>query len=94
MSDLIIVPYPAGKLTIYPDTFFPCTVQKGKKLFRLIKDNCSDDEIKKLHTYLQSRASDARQAGKVRECDRCQKNADLFAKTAGIEIPKDEKRLT
>lgn len=94
MSNLIIVPYPAGKMTIYLDAFFPCTVQKGRKLFRLIKNGCSDDEIKNLYTYLQNRAVDARRAGKLRECERCQKNADLFAKITGIEAPKDEKRVT
>lgn len=91
MDKLFTVRYPAGKLALNLDSFFPCTVQKGKLLFRLIRDNCSDDEIRKLITYLQNRSDDTT-IGAIKKVERCQKNAVLLAKITGIKTDKVEKR--
>lgn len=41
-----------GFMEIYPDKFFPCTVEKAKKLFKLIDQWCSDETIADLDVYL------------------------------------------
>ena len=40
-------------MEIYPDKFFPCTIEKAKKLFKLIDQWCSDETIAELYQYLQ-----------------------------------------
>lgn len=42
-----------GFMEIYPDKFFPCTVEKAKKLFKLVDQWCSDETIAELYQYLQ-----------------------------------------
>ncbi|MCM1232371.1 MAG: hypothetical protein NC489_19795 [Ruminococcus flavefaciens] len=39
--DVFRVDHPTGYIEVNIDTFFPCTVAKGKKLFKLIRANCS-----------------------------------------------------
>ena len=41
-----------GFMEIYPDKFFPCSVEKAKKLFKLIDQWCSDETIADLDVYL------------------------------------------
>lgn len=41
-----------GFMEIYPDKFFPCTVEKAKKLFKLVDQWCSDETIAELDVYL------------------------------------------
>lgn len=42
-----------GYMEICPDKFFPCTVEKAKKLFKLVDQWCSDETIAELYQYLQ-----------------------------------------
>lgn len=41
-----------GFMEIYPEKFFPCTVEKAKKLFKLVDQWCSDETIAELDVYL------------------------------------------
>lgn len=43
--------HPTGYVQIETDSFFPCTVEKSKKLFRMVRQYCSQkqqDELLKL----------------------------------------------
>lgn len=48
-----------GFMEIYPDKFFPCTVEKAKKLFKLIDQWCSDETIAELDSYLHTQKEKA-----------------------------------
>lgn len=48
-----------GFMEIYPDKFFPCTVEKAKKLFKLIDQWCSDETIAELDAYLHTQKDKA-----------------------------------
>lgn len=41
-----------GFMEIYPDKFFPCTINQIKKLFKLIDQWCSDEVHSELDVYL------------------------------------------
>ena len=48
-----------GFMEIYPDKFSPCTVEKAKKLFKLIDQWCSDETIAELDAYLHTQKDKA-----------------------------------
>ncbi len=39
--DVFRVDHPTGYIEVKVDSFFPCTNAKAKKLFRLVRNNCS-----------------------------------------------------
>ena len=51
MEDLLIR-YTNGWMKIHLGEFFPCNQDRAKKLFRLVKGNCSGDEREELGTHL------------------------------------------
>ena len=42
------VDHPNGYIEVNLETFFPCTNTKAKKLFRLVRDNCSEAQQEEL----------------------------------------------
>lgn len=50
------ITYPTGSMELYLDAFFPCTVARGKKVFRLIRANCTQEQQDNLLAYLTGRA--------------------------------------
>lgn len=40
--------HPTGYLDINTEKFFPCTVEKGKKTFRLVREHCSKAQQEEL----------------------------------------------
>lgn len=67
-------------MEIYPDKFFPCTIEKAKKLFKLIDQWCSDETIAELYQYLQQeqiRASEQMRSDVKAYSNARQKVADL-----------------
>ena len=55
-NNLFRITYPTGYLELYLDSFFPCTVAKSRKLFKLIKEFCSQEQKDALLTHLVQRA--------------------------------------
>lgn len=50
------VDHPNGYIEVNVDTFFPCTNTKAKKLFWLVRDNCSEAQQKELLVALVRKA--------------------------------------
>lgn len=50
------VDHPSGYVRINPDTFFPCTMEKARKLFRLVHRYCSRSQQEELLTIMLGRA--------------------------------------
>lgn len=50
------VDHPNGYIEVNVETFFPCTNTKARKLFRLIRDNCSEAQQKELLVALVRKA--------------------------------------
>lgn len=50
------VDHPSGYIEISVDTFFPCTNTKAKKLFRLVRANCSEAQQDELLAALVRKA--------------------------------------
>lgn len=46
------IAYPPGHMDIRMDGFFPCTVERAKKVFKLICQYCSQEEKDKLRRFL------------------------------------------
>lgn len=46
----------SGYIDLYVDTFFPCPLQKARKVFRLINQWCPQEERQELMEYLLERA--------------------------------------
>lgn len=44
--------YPTGYMDIRLEKFFPCTMDKARKLFRLVRQYCPPEEKEKLMRYL------------------------------------------
>ncbi len=42
------VDHPSGYIEVNVETFFPCTTAKAKKLFRLVRANCSEAQKNEL----------------------------------------------
>jgi thermostable 8-oxoguanine DNA glycosylase len=40
-SDRFRITYPTGYMELNAENFFPCTVEKGKKVFRLVREHCT-----------------------------------------------------
>lgn len=50
------VDYPSGYVRIQPDSFFPCTMVKARKLFRLVHRYCSRSQQEELLTIMLGKA--------------------------------------
>lgn len=50
------VDHPTGYIEVNVDAFFPCTNIKAKKLFRLVRDNCSEAQQEELLAALVRKA--------------------------------------
>ena len=48
--------HPSGYIDLYVDAFFPCPLQKARKIFRLINQWCPREERQELMGYLLERA--------------------------------------
>lgn len=49
-----------GYMEIYVDKFFPCTVEKAKKLFKLVNRWCSDETIAELLDFFTKKINDTK----------------------------------
>ena len=49
--EILKIEWTTGFLEIYPDKFFPCTVDKAKQVFKLMGVWCSDETIMELRIY-------------------------------------------
>lgn len=52
---ILHINYPTGHMDIKMDAFFPCTVDRARKIFRLICQYCSHEEKQKLLRFLQEK---------------------------------------
>ena len=50
------VDHPNGYIEVNVETFFPCTNTKARKLFRLVRDNCSEAQQEELLAALVRKA--------------------------------------
>lgn len=50
------VDHPSGYIAVNMETFFPCTNTKAKKLFRLVRAYCSEDQQEELLAALVRKA--------------------------------------
>lgn len=48
----LVINYPNGRMVLYVERFFPCTVRVGRKVFPLIRMYASDENIVELEKYL------------------------------------------
>lgn len=62
------VTHPHGYLDLNTERFFPCTVDKGRRLFKLIRENCSEAQQQELLVVLLRKAKSY--ADKALELDR------------------------
>ena len=46
------IEYPSGYMDLYMNEFFPCTVEKARKVFRLMRAYSPDSDKEKLLLYL------------------------------------------
>lgn len=46
------IEYPAGYMDLYMNTFFPCTVDRARKVFKLMKAYSSEEDKQKLLRHL------------------------------------------
>lgn len=46
------IEYPTGFVEVTLDGFFPCAVQQGRKLFKMARNYCTEDELRELHNEL------------------------------------------
>ena len=60
------------------ENFFPCTVEKGKRVFRLVREHCSEEQKKELLAILLRKAKSY--ADKALELDRRLDDATLNEK--------------
>ena len=60
--------YETGAMVLYLDNFFPCTIDKARKIFPLINLYCSSKDKEALKEYLSSRA--AAYKDHIAECER------------------------
>lgn len=72
------ITHPAGYLELNTENFFPCTVEKGKKVFRLVREHCSEEQKNELLAILFRKAKSY--ADKALELDRRLDNATLDEK--------------
>lgn len=49
--EILKIEWTTGFMELYPDKFFPCTVDKAKQVFRLMGKWCSDETISELKEY-------------------------------------------
>ncbi len=48
----LVLEYPNGRMVLYVERFFPCTLQVGRKIFPLIRQYAKEDDIRALECYL------------------------------------------
>ena len=72
------VDHPNGYIEVNLETFFPCTNTKAKKLFRLVRDNCSEAQQEELLAAL------------VRKAKSCMEEA-MSMEGSLDELPRDPK---
>lgn len=49
------ISYPSGYMDLYLDSFFPATLERAKKVFRLIDQHCSVSDKQRLWDFLQKK---------------------------------------
>lgn len=52
---ILHIKYPTGGMDIRMDAFFPCSVDRAKKIFRLVCQYCPQEEKEKLLRFLQEK---------------------------------------
>lgn len=52
---ILHIKYPTGHMEIKMDVFFPCTVDRGRKIFRLVCQYCPKEERDKLLRFLKEK---------------------------------------
>ncbi len=72
------ITHPTGYLELNTENFFPCTVEKGKRVFRLVREHCSEEQKKELLAILLRKAKSY--ADKALELDRRLDDATLNEK--------------
>ena len=87
-----------GYLELNTERFFPCTLEKGKKVFRLIRENCTETQKNDLLAILLRKAKSY--ADKALELDRRlddstldeKEYADVFSQLR--QVKKQHERIT
>lgn len=68
-ADTFCIEHPNGMVRIYPDVFFPCTVEKSKKLFRLVRSYCNPEAQEQLLSFMLKKS--VQLSAEVLRLDRC-----------------------
>lgn len=55
-TEFFQVNHPSGYVRIRPEFFFPCTIARGRKFFRLVRRYCSQAQQEELLTLMLARA--------------------------------------
>ena len=55
-NNVFHISYPTGYMDLRLDAFFPCTVVKARKISRLVRNHCSQEQKTDLIAYLVQRA--------------------------------------
>jgi len=55
-SECFRITHPTGYLELNTEKFFPCTVEKGKKVFKLVREHCSEAQKQELLALLLRKA--------------------------------------
>jgi hypothetical protein len=50
------ITHPTGYLELNTENFFPCTVEKGRRVFRLVRENCTEEQKRELLALLLRKA--------------------------------------
>ena len=77
-SERFRISYPTGYMELNVENFFPCPVEKGKKVFRLVREHCTAIQQEELLAILLRKAKSY--ADKALELDRRLDDATLSEK--------------
>ena len=77
-SERFRISYPTGYMELNVENFFPCPVEKGKKVFRLVREHCTAIQQEELLAILLRKAKGY--ADKALELDRRLDNGSLSGK--------------
>lgn len=90
--------HPTGYVQIETDSFFPCTVEKSKKLFRMVRQYCSQKQQDELLKLMLKRA--VQLSNEALRLDNCLSTLDprseeyASASHALQQVKRDHTRIT
>ncbi len=77
----LVLEYPNGRMVLYVERFFPCTLQAGRKIFPLIRQYAKEEDIRALENYLSVLIGNDQKVAKA-----------LYAEAEKCDISRSRKR--